>query len=150
MLLTGIHHRLVDEKRRVAIPKRLRDSLREALEEGLFVAPATDGSLAIYTAGALESVAGRLAAASPTREDVRAFSRLFYAQCEQVEVDKQGRMRIPERLAELAGLTKEAVLIGVHDHLELWDKGRWEQYFSQKGRQYDELAERAFDVPPKL
>ncbi len=144
MLLTGIYHRSLDEKRRVAIPKKLRDALDATNKQGLYIAPGTDGSLAVYAAKALENLAERLAAASPTHADVRAFSRLFYAQCEQVEVDRQGRMRIPQRLAELAGLGKEAVLIGVQDHVELWDQRRWETYFAQRSPQYDELAEKAF------
>jgi MraZ protein len=78
---------------------------------------------------------------------VRAFSRLFYARAQSVEMDSQGRVRIPPELAALAGLGKEAVLVGVQDHLELWDKGRWEQYVAQRQNQYDQIAEAAFQQP---
>jgi MraZ protein len=50
-------------------------------------------------------------------------------------------------LVQLAGLNKEAVLIGVQDHLELWDRLRWEQYVAGKQQQYDEIAESAFERP---
>jgi DNA-binding transcriptional regulator/RsmH inhibitor MraZ len=56
---------------------------------------------------------------------------------------------VPVELAELAGLGKEAVLIGVQDHLELWDRGRWEQYVSQKQNQFDKIAEAAFAQPSR-
>jgi MraZ protein len=92
-------------------------------------------------------MAARLAAASPTQQDVRAFSRLFYAQAERVELDAQGRMRVPPALARLASLEREAVLLGVHDHLELWDKSRWEAYLAARSTHYDEIAERAFQSP---
>ena len=77
---------------------------------------------------------------------MRAFSRLFYARAQRVEVDNQGRVRVPPELCSLAGLTKEVVLVGVRDHLELWDAAAWHQYLSEKQMQYDLLAEKAFEV----
>ncbi len=147
MLLTGTYERSVDDKLRVAIPKRLRDQLGAALDRGLFIAPGTDGSLALYTEEVLTQLAARLAAASPTGKDVRAFGRLFYAQAEWAEVDAQGRIRIPLQLAEAAGITTEAVMLGVQDHLELWDATRWRDYLQAAAAQYDEIAERAFQPP---
>lgn len=144
MLLTGTYQRSVDDKLRVAIPKRLRDLLGNALERGLFIAPGTDGSLALYTEEVLAKLADRLATVSPTRQDVRAYSRLFYAQAEWAEVDSQGRVRIPTPLAQAAGIANEAVMLGVQDHLELWDAVRWQAYLQTNASQYDEIAERAF------
>jgi MraZ protein len=143
MLLTGTFTRAVDEKLRIAIPKPLRDALGSA-GGALFVAPGTDGSLALYTEETLARLAQRLAQSSPNAQEVRAFSRLFYARAQSVELDSQGRVRIPAELAQLSGLSKEVVLIGVQDHLELWDRDRWEQYLSQRQSHFDQLAESAF------
>ena len=142
MLLTGTFVRAVDEKLRVAIPKHFREAWGKQV---LYLAPGTDGSLAVYTEDSFSRLAERLAGSSPTGQDVRAFSRLFYAQAQSADLDAQGRMRVPPELARLAGLEKEAVLIGVQDHLELWDRGRWEAYLSEKQQRYDEIAEAAFD-----
>ena len=147
MLLTGTFGRAVDEKLRVAIPKPLREALGALAKGVLYVTPGTDGSLALYTEEALAELARRLAQASPNATDVRAFSRLFYARAQAVELDSQGRVRIPPELASLAGLEKEAVLVGVLDHLELWDRGRWEQYVAQRQIEYDRIAEAAFEKP---
>lgn len=144
MLLTGTFHRSVDEKQRVAIPKRIRAALGERENSLLYVAPGTDGSLALYTKEGFQQLARRLSGASPTGPNVRAFSRLFYARAQCVEMDRQGRIRVPPELAQLAGLTKEAVLVGVGDHLELWDRIRWEAYSKEKQAHYDEIAEQAF------
>lgn len=148
MLLTGTFARSVDEKLRVAIPKPLRDALGSQAKGVLYVAPGTDGSLALFTEDALAGLAERLAKSSPNAQDVRAFSRLFYARAQAVELDSQGRVRIPPELAQLGGLSKEAVLIGVQDHLELWDRQRWDQYVQSRQSQFDEIAEAAFE-PPK-
>jgi MraZ protein len=147
MLLTGAFSRSIDEKLRIAIPKPLREALGALASGVLYVAPGTDGSLALYTEEGLERLAERLAQSSPNAQDVRAFGRLFYARAQAVELDSQGRVRIPPELAALSGLTKEAVLIGVQDHLELWDRGRWEQYVAQKQNEYDKIAEAAFERP---
>ena len=144
MLLTGTFHRSLDEKLRIAVPKRLRDALPCPPGGGLFVAPGTDASLAIYSEEAFARLAERLAAASPTEREVRAFRRLFYGQAQRVELDRQGRVRIPPELAELARLEKEVVLLGVEDHLELWSAARWQAYVAEKQARYDEIAEAAF------
>ncbi len=149
MLLTGTFSRAVDEKLRVAIPKPLRDALGTAAKGVLYVAPGTDGSLALFTEDALADLAARLARSSPNAQDVRAFSRLFYARAQAVELDGQGRVRIPPELAQLAALGKEAVLVGVQTHLELWDRQRWNQYVQEKQNQFDQIAEAAFEPPAK-
>ena len=149
MLLTGTFKRSVDEKQRIAIPKKIRDKfVTSAKPDLIYIAPGTDGSLAMYTEEAFSTLAERIAAASPAEQDVRAFSRLLYARAEAVDVDKQGRVRIPTELARLAELKSEAVLVGVRDHLELWDSTRWQAYLSAKQSDYDELAERAFATAP--
>ncbi|HUT89734.1 MAG TPA: division/cell wall cluster transcriptional repressor MraZ [Thermoguttaceae bacterium] len=144
MLLTGTFTRSVDEKLRVAIPKRLREALGCPDSGVLYVAPGTDGSLAIYAEGAIQRLAERLAQASPTQKEVRDFTRLFYARTQRVELDRQGRVRIPADLAELAQLGKDVVLLGVQDHVELWASGRWDVYLAEKRASYDQIAEAAF------
>ena len=74
MLLTGTFPRSVDEKLRVALPKPLRACLGEPEPPALIVAPGTDGSLSVYSEAAFGRLAERLELASPTHEDVRAFS----------------------------------------------------------------------------
>lgn len=144
MLLTGVFGRSLDQKLRVAIPKKLRETLIAEDGKGVYLAPGTDGSLAIYGEPAFAAFAERLAQASPTREDVRTFNRLFYARAQWVEPDAQGRIRVPPELAALAHLEKDVVLLGVHDHLELWSAAHWQTYLSEKQDHYDQIAEAAF------
>jgi MraZ protein len=145
MLLTGTYKRSIDDKQRIAIPKKIRDQLAASAQPNLlYVAPGTDGSLVLYTEESFSRLGEQLAEGSPTGQDVRAFSRLFYSQAESLELDSQGRVRIPPELWQLANLGKEAVLVGVRDHLELWDANRWQAYLIEKQSHYDELAERAF------
>jgi MraZ protein len=148
MLLTGTFGRTLDEKLRLALPKRLREAMACTAGAVLYLAPGTDRSLAIYTEEAFSRLAEKIAVASPGRQDVRAFLRLFYAQAQPVELDSQGRLRIPPELTALASLRKEVVLLGVQDHIEVWAADQWQEYLGQKQPHYDEIAETALSDHP--
>lgn len=143
-LLTGTFIRSLDDKQRFSIPKVLREALGHPQNKLVYLAPGTDGSLALYPEDALRRLGDQLAAGSPTGHDVRTFSRLFYAQATCIEIDRQGRVRIPPELMSLASLGGEIVLLGVRDHLEIWDRRTWESYLDNKQPRYDEIAENAF------
>jgi len=143
MLLTGTFNRVLDEKQRIAIPTHLRDALPCPPGSGLYVTPGMDNSLTLCTEAAFQLLGQRLAQSPPTRQDVRAFSRLFYGQAKYVELDRHGRIRIPQELAMLAKLQKEVVLVGVQDHLELWAADVWQSYVAEKQAHFDEIAESA-------
>jgi transcriptional regulator MraZ len=142
MLLTGTHPRTLDDKNRLALPRRVRELLGDPA--ALFVTPGPDQTLWLYTEAALETLAGRLDSAPATDAEARLFRRLYFAQTEQADVDKSGRILVPERLGKFAGLHKDVVLIGVRDHLELWDAGRWQSYVDSNAARFDQAAEQAF------
>jgi len=141
MLLTGNYERSLDEKLRLALPRAIRESFRDTKQ--LVLTPGTDGSLSLFAGDAFGDLAGRLAVRSPAGRDVRAFSRLLYSQSHTVEIDAQWRIRVPGELAALANLDGSVMVLGVGDHVELWNKSRWEAYFSSLQQQYDQLAEAA-------
>jgi MraZ protein len=144
MILTGSFVRTIDEKLRVAIPKELRDAAKLSPGGVVYAAPGTDGSLALYTEQGFEDLAARMGALSPTAQDARDFNRLFFAQARRLELDGQSRVRIPAELVAHAALRKEALLLGVKDHMELWDQERWNAYLQDKSPRYDAIAEAAF------
>ncbi len=145
MLLTGTFFRALDDKQRIGLPKPLREPLATSDSSVFYLAPGTDGSLAFYSERAFTQLAEQIDRSSPNSQDVRAFSRLFFAQAQRVEVDSQGRLRIPLELARLARLEKEIVLIGVRDHIEIWNRREWDEYLGRQQARYDEIAETALD-----
>src|SRR2546426_949058 len=128
MLLTGTHPRTLDDKNRLALPKRIREVLQDPAT--LYVTPGPDQSLWIYTQPSLEKLAEKLDQAPATDAEARVFRRLYFAQMEAVDVDRSGRILIPERLVQFAALRHDVVLLGVRDHLEVWDAERWQQYLT--------------------
>lgn len=143
MLLTGTYPRTLDDKGRMALPKRVRELLKEP--SVLFVTPGADQTLWLYTEADLERLAGKLDETPATDAEARVFRRLYFAQAEAVDLDKTGRLLIPERLSQFAGLQKEVVLLGVRDHLELWDATRWQEYVTENAARFDTVAEKAFE-----
>ena len=129
MLLTGTHPRALDEKKRLVLPSRVREQLGEITK--MFVTKAQDQSLGLYRPQEMDQLASKIDQAPATSQEVRVFSRMFFASMEEVEVDRAGRILIPDRLVEYAGLKREVVLVGVRDHLELWDAARWQEYEAQ-------------------
>jgi len=91
MLLTGTYPRTLDDKKRLALPKRVRELLREPAT--LFAAPGPDQSLRVYTEDALRRLAEKLEQ-TPARPETRVFERLQFAQTEAIDVDRSGRILV--------------------------------------------------------
>jgi MraZ protein len=140
MALTGTYQRALDEKRRLPVPKKLKDEFGSEAFDSLYISPGTHRSLSLYSPLGFQRLADRLAA----KANHESYLRVFYASSEKVELDGQGRIRIPDRLMEYAGLDKEVVLLGVHDHAELWDSKVWDEFNRQVTAEFDALAQAAF------
>lgn len=143
MPLTGTYARNLDDKRRLAVPKRIREDFGDGEAKHLYVAPGTERALLVYSEDGFELMAAQLTARSAQQPELRKYMRLFYSQAERVDFDKQSRIRIPDRLAEFAGLDREIVLLGVHDHAEIWDTVAWDKFLDQNSSDFDNIASQA-------
>jgi MraZ protein len=142
MLLTGTHARTLDDKHRLTLPKRVREQLGAV--KRLFISPGPDRCLWVFDQHGLEGLTTKLDEVPATDSEARVFRRLLFAQMETVDIDGNSRVLLPERLLEFAGLEHEVVLIGVQNHLEVWDAKNWNDYLAQNGPRFDAVAEKAF------
>lgn len=142
MLLTGNYPRTLDEKKRLTLPKRVRDQLGDI--PSLFISPGQDQCLWLFTRDGLERLAAKLDETPATDKEANVFRRLFFARTEEVDLDNAGRVLIPEWQVQQAGLKHEVTLLGVRDHLEIWDAGRWHTYRAENEPRFDGVAEQAF------
>ena len=143
--LTGTYERILDEKLRIAIPKPLRKQLSQEEELVVFVAPGLDGCLNLFSAEGFEAHSARLEEHSTNQAGSRNFFRMLFPAAEEISVDPQGRIRIPERLAKHAALQHDIVLVGVRDHAEIWDKTAWAALLTENASQFDKLGSEALD-----
>lgn len=139
MALQGTLLRTLDDKRRLAVPKRFKDDFAEENIESLIIAPGMEKSLVVYSPQGFDRLAARLS----TAPEHQRYMRLFYASAERVDFDSQSRIRIPDRLSDYAGLKRDVYLLGVQDHAELWDKEAWEAFMAAHTPEFDQLALRA-------
>jgi len=141
--LTGEYCHAIDSKGRLTIPAKLRESINAAEEGFGFIAVAMfDKVLYLYTPNEYRLISPKLAPRLEANADVRKFKRLRYGMAEHVEVDGLGRILIPDRFLKRCSLTKDVALVGCEDHIEVWDRARWDAFSDENVPQQDELAAR--------
>jgi MraZ protein len=132
LLFVGTYEHAIDAKQRLAIPAEIRERLDPERDgSGLYASIAEGPTLCLYTERGFEKRAEQLDASPLPPEDVLAYERIFYSLARPVEIDKQGRVRLPESLLKMAGLDRDVVLIGVKDHLEIHDRDKWHDYMAR-------------------
>ena len=87
-----------------------------------------DVCLAIFPMPAWEELAGKVGSLPMTDPNARLLQRQLFAGAFETELDRQGRVLVPQRLREYAGLESEAMVMGSRDHAEIWAPARWDEY----------------------
>ena len=117
-MLVGKYQNSLDAKFRMIIPAKFRDDLGYKC----VISKAIDNCLDIYPVTEWESFVDRLSQLPSSDAAVRAFTRHFFAGAVECEIDKQGRVTVPQELREYAGIKKEMISIGANKKIELWAK----------------------------
>lgn len=140
----GESQTVLDDKGRITVSRRFRETMSVLGHALWYMTRGFDGSLFIFPKEEWDKI--RSQAGKRSSMDVKAiqFRRMFFGSVAEVQADRQGRMSVPSHLREYAGLEKEAVLIGVDDHLELWSKDRWRDYQSAQESEYKTMASELF------
>ena|SRR5687768_15864307 len=120
-MFLGRFEHSVDTKGRVAVPARFRDRLAGEL----IVTRGNDRCLYLFTAESWEPLAAKLNALPTGDADARNLRRAVFSAAEPVELDKQGRIILPDHLRQYAGLQGTAAIIGVGNYIEIWDLEAW-------------------------
>jgi MraZ protein len=128
--LTGTYQCSLDEKGQLTLPRAIRDQLNSS--DTVLLSPGPDKCLWLTNQPHLERLGEHLEQSQANEADVRVFKRLYFAQTEKLSVNGDGRVAVPERLSQFAGLHQEVVLVGIDDHFEVWDAARWRSYTQQK------------------
>ncbi len=138
-VLVGEFDFTLDAKNRVAIPARLRP----AFAEGIYVTQENERCLGGYGPDEyqrrLDEDVSAAAAGSVARRDVKrrlAATAVFFP-----ELDRQGRVTLPARHLDYAGMTRDVTVIGVADHLEIWDRAAWADYRAHLEEEADATAD---------
>lgn len=122
-MFLGQYEHSIDEKGRTIIPVRFR----EVISEGAYITQGFDQNLVVLPASTFHKIYERVNQMSMTNPAARQFRRLFFAHADQIEVDRTGRMLIPQFLRNAAHLQNAAVIVGTGDNFEIWSPELWNQ-----------------------
>ncbi|CAN5622237.1 division/cell wall cluster transcriptional repressor MraZ [soil metagenome] len=137
-MFLGRYSYAVDGKGRLAIPARFR----APLAGGLVLTRGFDRCLTLYPLDAWTPLAERIDALSIADPDGRAFRRQVFAEAADLELDGQGRILLPGALRAYAGIEREAVVVGVHSFVEIWNAAEWESMASTSQHDVEAIAKR--------
>jgi len=136
----GTYTPKLDEKGRLFLPAKFRDQLTE----GLVVTRGQERCLTVWAMADFQGMTDRLREAPVTNKGARDYVRMLFAAASQEVPDKQGRISIPPVLREYASLSKEVMVIGAMNRVEIWDPTAWATYSEEQEQKFSELSEEVF------
>lgn len=139
-MFMGEYNHSIDTKGRLIIPSRFR----EELGDDFVVTKGLDGCLFVFPNNEWQAFEEKLKALPLTNKSARQFARFFVAGATPCELDKQGRILLPQTLREFAGLEKDVVLTGMLNRIEIWSKAKWLENSSYDDM--DDIAEQMTDL----
>lgn len=137
-MFIGEYQHSIDEKGRLAIPIKFRSDLAK----GAVVTRGLDNCLFIYSQEEWQKLADKLTKLPISKYNTRAFGRFMLAGAMDLEVDKQGRVIIPDYLRKYAGIKKEAIVAGLYNRLEVWNEEAWLKYKQGTEKNSGDIAEK--------
>lgn len=136
----------VDGKGRVAIPAKMRNDLNPAAKNTFTITRGFEQCIFLYPLDRWGEMEDEFRELNMFNQGARAFVRTILRWADEVSLDGQGRISIPKRLVEFAGLDGKAVIIGSLDHIEIWDPTVFEDHLNAQASDYESLAERVMGV----
>ena len=139
-MFMGEYRHNIDEKGRLIVPAKFRESLGKEF----VVTKGLDKCLFVYPLSEWQIIEEKFRNANTTTANARKFARFFFAGACNVEIDKQGRILLPNQLREFANLSKDIVTVGVLNRVEIWSKELWED--NNVIDDMDEIAEQMAEL----
>jgi len=133
--LIGEFRHSLDLKKRFFVPADMRISTSWIITAGL------DECLFLFPENEWEKITENVKNLPMTKRDARSFLRVFLSRARYLTTDAQGRLLIPDNLFNYAGLSRECVIIGMLNRVEIWNPQKWEKYSSSSEKNFVEIAE---------
>ncbi|OFW59627.1 MAG: division/cell wall cluster transcriptional repressor MraZ [Candidatus Solincola sediminis] len=141
-MFLGSHEHSLDDKGRIIMPSKFR----RQLEEGVVMVLWLEECLAVFPSGEFEKLAERIEALPQGSKEGRTMTRILFGHAFEAVPDRQGRLTIPPKLRELAGLDREVVAVGVKNRVEIWDRNRWQDSMEGDIEKYEQVAEKLSEI----
>ena len=152
MLFTGEYEHTIDAKQRLAIPAEVRQRMTlEVHGESFYLVPGANGALWLWPEKTFERMASAMEQSLLPGEEMMDFDELMFPQSRRLEIDKSGRVRLPDQTLSEYGLGQTVMILGMKDHLELRDPAQWQEQRRenlQKRRDIMLRARQVMNRPP--
>ena len=140
MFMGEFHHNL-DDKGRIIIPAKFRYELGSKF----IITRGLEKCLYVYSMEEWNNIVAKLKELPFTKKDARTFIRSFFSGATECEFDKSGRINITSPLVTYADITKECVVIGANDRIEIWSENSWNNFMDINSDKLEDIAENLFD-----
>jgi MraZ protein len=141
--LFGNYELTLDEKNRLLVPSDIRKAWNPEDAESLVIVPGVNGKLWLYTEKFYEVMAAKMESELAPEEDKVLNDQLNFGTAQRVEMDKSGRVLIPEKLVRKGRLEREVTVLGIRDHVEIWNRGEWNAHEEDLETRRAEITARA-------
>ena len=140
-MLSGEYRHNIDEKGRIIVPSKIRGEMGNTI----VITRGLDGCLFGYNEKTWNSILEKLNTLPFTKRDARNFTRFMTSGAITLEFDRQGRVNIPSYLNEYANLSKDVVIVGVINRIEIWSRERWDEFMNNNVESLSDISENLFD-----
>lgn len=140
-MLMGEYHYNIDDKGRLTLPSKFRLELKETC----IITRGLDKCVFVYSEEEWANIIKKYRELPNTKE-ARNYLRFFLSGASACEFDKQGRIKITQPLIEYADIKKDCVIIGVNDHIEIWDKTLWDNFVTDNIDNLSDIADNLFST----
>ncbi|MBF0479600.1 MAG: division/cell wall cluster transcriptional repressor MraZ [Candidatus Omnitrophica bacterium] len=136
----------LDEKGRIILPSKFRETCTEHGIEKFFLTRGLDKCVFMFTEEEWRIQEQKFRAKPFTKKETRMFNRLFFSGAVDTIPDKQGRFIVPQYLKDYAAIDKDTVLIGVSNRIEIWDRKTWDTFYAASNESFEQIAESMIDL----
>ena len=144
----GRYDYTIDQKGRVNVPARFRKAAGAGADERYVITLGLDQCIYVYPPEQWTEIQEKLRRLSSDLPEERFYIRTISSHASDSRVDAQGRISISRSLLEMLGIEKDVVIVGAHDHIEIWRPETYHRYMKQGPGSYEEVAERIFRKKP--
>ena len=139
-MFRGRYEYTIDSKGRVSVPSKFREILTQQYDDRLVITN-YDNCLVAFPYQEWSLMEDKIKNLPTLSKDTRSFYRFFYSSGIDCEIDKQGRLLIPQSLRDYANLQKDIVVVGSGKKIEIWNKERWEEAFRKSQESFDQVTD---------
>lgn len=136
-MLVGTYEHKIDSKARIVLPSKFREELGESVVSTIGI----DGCVSLYSLAGWEKIMTKLETLPFSKSKTRGLLRIMLSSAHELPVDSAGRVLLPQVLRQHGDLSQDVVFVGVSDHVELWDREKWNIYREEVAADLSDIAE---------